>query len=258
MRLPAPVPSHRLKLARATEHLEALQETVRNWADLDPCAVIAESEVETRRQAWNVRVLIPAPTDRISMLVGDVLHNLRQTIDHLAYSLAWQVRGVEPPENTGFPITDDIEHFMASLGNIGPRRRMDPALIAALERVQPYHGRDFPALVALKEMHDLDKHRRVTVVGAGAAHTLTHVGSLSLSGDTTMLGTGYYKDGTPLIEHFGAMNPESKVDVNFEITPDVLFGKGTPRVPDQPVLGVLWAMRNVIAKEIAGPLEAFL
>src|SRR5262249_51464823 len=58
------------------------------------------------------------PPDRLFMLIGDVLHNLRSALDHLAWSLA----GTLADRNTEFPIFVDPARFGARDGNGRPER----------------------------------------------------------------------------------------------------------------------------------------
>jgi hypothetical protein len=205
-------------------------------------------------------VFTPPPLDRITVLVGDVLHNLRQSLDYLAHSLAASIRNAEPPGNTSFPIALNPQQFQGSLGNIGPRRDFPDGLIDTLERVQPYKGGNYILLDALKQMHDRDKHRKPTVVAGGAVTNAAGIGSLHLRVVQTMQGPrlGPIPDGAPLMEVTGDIEPDTEVEMDFEFTADVFFGAATPTVPAEPILEALATLRSLIVTEIAAPLEAFL
>jgi hypothetical protein len=77
-------PSYRLKLKRALEHIQALEDTVFRWTETDPCIIARECQVDTRHHLTTVRVL-EQPTDLlIPLLIGDAVHAMRQGLDHLA------------------------------------------------------------------------------------------------------------------------------------------------------------------------------
>jgi hypothetical protein len=90
-----------LKLARAAEHLESLNEEVASYLDSRPYEVVQETQPEGNPLL--VCKVNSLPPMRLSVLLGDFLHNLRSALDHLAWQLVL-VNGSTPGKRTGFPI----------------------------------------------------------------------------------------------------------------------------------------------------------
>jgi hypothetical protein len=90
-----------LKMRRADEHFNTLQEYIRGFLDSGPYKIIHEPK-------WNqyiVRVKVHKwPPHEWSPVIGDIVHNTRSTLDHLAWQLVKR-NGKEPkPGTTQFPI----------------------------------------------------------------------------------------------------------------------------------------------------------
>lgn len=72
----------KLKIDRAAEHLEVLHQEVEAYLDDRPYEVVSEPRPE-----GNPLLLCKVhqhPPLRLSILLGDFLHNLRSSLDHLA------------------------------------------------------------------------------------------------------------------------------------------------------------------------------
>src|SRR5581483_862620 len=106
----------------------------------------------------------------LSLLVGDILHNLRSGLDHLALALAEAyIGGRAMPKveaDSQFPI-----YSTKSLWRNGRARRVGcarPRAQARLQRMQPWRRGDMwqsHPLWVLRELSDYDKHRRLPLVG---------------------------------------------------------------------------------------------
>ena len=228
------------------------------WREEEPCSVVGECERETHEQVWRLQSFGEPQTDRIRILVGDVLHNLRQSLDHLAHSISGIVRGEDPGERSAFPITDDPKAFPGLLGgNIGSPNAMPPGLAAAFENVQPYKGGYYPLLFALKKLHDRDKHREPTVVAGGAAAMETLIENVALRGGIQLGDAGFVENGEAMLKFHGEVLNENP-NVDLTVTPDVIFGRDSPVVPRQPVLDILETLRALIAQRVFPSLEPFL
>lgn len=104
---------------------------------------------------------------KVSLGLGDVVHNFRSTLDHLTYQLAvWNTGGnVCRPKRVQFPIVDDPIHFKSARGDA--LREVHPDHQAIIERFQPYHqiaeglsiGPPFHSFAILRDLDNADKHR---------------------------------------------------------------------------------------------------
>ena len=73
----------------------------------------------------------------IVLMAGDVIHNLRSALDHLAFNLV-QVGGGIPTTKTCFPIAETREKYESS--KAGKVRGMTDAAKAAIDDLHPYGG----------------------------------------------------------------------------------------------------------------------
>lgn len=150
----------RAKLDRAGEHLETLKTELGDFQEADSHSIDAHSDPETG--AYLLRVQPNAVPPKISAIVGDILCNLRPTLDYLVYALAYLDAG-SPQEGTQFPICDSADYFKRK--RKGWLKGLSPDHVAAIEDLQPYDGRD--ELLWLRTLRDLsnpDKHKHLSVV----------------------------------------------------------------------------------------------
>lgn len=168
------------KLGRAEDHLRSIEDVVNSDAVTD----LVKTRTDRDRQG-RVRVRV----DEIGEFpgvwdawIGECIYNMRSALDHLAYGLNIIGSREDPPPNWGssqFPIYSDRSTYRHG----GKRGRPAKGLIqffprgakAAVERVQPYHGRkNDPAgarrLSDLAELSNIDKHRRFPIPGHVEGH----------------------------------------------------------------------------------------
>ena len=98
-----------------------------------------------------------------ALLIGDVAHNLRSALDHLAYSLVILENPSADPYKISFPIYKDLNEL---------RRRVKtklagahPEAIAMVESFKPYGGGN-DMFFSLATLDNVDKHRLLTVTYA--------------------------------------------------------------------------------------------
>src|SRR5438105_1135848 len=107
-------PSYRARLDRANELMTALVSEIRIWEDRAHRFPVDNVEPETGRRVVTLEVDEPTPAGW-GPIIGDILHNCRSALDHLAYALAVTNLGSPLPEkvetNTEFPIFSTRELF---------------------------------------------------------------------------------------------------------------------------------------------------
>jgi hypothetical protein len=106
--------------------------------------------------------MVSQPTLRVGLIAGDVIHNLRSSLDLLAWQLV-EVNGGTPNQSTMFPIGNSREHFEGA-GGIGRVSGASPDALKVLAGLKPYQGGNR----ALWDLHCLDisdKHRILFTVG---------------------------------------------------------------------------------------------
>lgn len=166
----------RAKLARAREHLDALSVEVVRWrqesaAKGDVVEIALQPAPKPGRPHAHVGIVrsVPTPPPRFGLIIGDIVHNLRGALDHVAWYLADRYspnRGEDT--STQFPIVTSRRRFERP-----PTQQMlrylSPADIDIKEKLQPYHTADPPedgALAYLQLLSNRDKHRTINTVVA--------------------------------------------------------------------------------------------
>src|ERR1700683_2196431 len=158
-----------LKISRAKSHLSDLERTIKGAFDSERYQFRFEYDAKaTKHPLWvDPFPLIPPEW---SVIIGEILFNLRSALDHLAYQLVILDKGT-PTDQTKFPVREspfDIKGKPISINSQLPIK--DPKILAALEECQPYTGPDgeiYPPdenfLWLLHRLNIIDKHRLLLV-----------------------------------------------------------------------------------------------
>ncbi len=147
------------RLDRAEEHYKSFSQI---WADylsqrphaLD-CSVEDDGTVVAR-----LRRLVPPPVE-LSVVLGELLYELRAALDNCLYAVAVLVSGQNPPPNATrleWPIRETSAEWSSQSSRY---RDLPLAISEALEAVQPYQA-ELPGWNSLGILHDLariDRHR---------------------------------------------------------------------------------------------------
>jgi hypothetical protein len=180
LRMADPFDSAWLKWGRAVLHahdlfdeINALQLTEENFCK-------TRTQYEPKRHCLSLRVdWIADPPPVLSVKLGDVVHNYRSCLDHIAWTIVG--RGKTPPPLIGdfeqagvyFPICSTRDEFNASLepvikGLIVRRVKLPGVRLAdsaIVRRYQPYRrGKRYLSLhvlTILEELSNRDKHREI-------------------------------------------------------------------------------------------------
>jgi hypothetical protein len=163
-----------MKLLQARRHLTSLSEQVNAYRGRTTYEFVRADNLRevTNRQVWahwTFEMLEDVPSQEWGLRVGDVVHNLRGVLDHLAWQLALAHSGAAPsrPNLIQFPIYDDPTRFQR--GAAATLAAIAPSAGDALEAMQPYHATEqdpSPTLLSwLQYLSNADKHRVLTVAG---------------------------------------------------------------------------------------------
>jgi len=169
------------KVERAKEHRDSLDAYIRETFAVEGnrprVGMKFDRETEEHILYVNYMPDLEAFFTRVSVILGDTVHNLRSGLEHLAFQLAlWNTDGnVRNERQVQFPIEDTEEAFNArcALGRGGWLAEVHPDHQAIIERSQPYHGidqetmmmgLDFHALAMLRDLSNMDKHRLLATV----------------------------------------------------------------------------------------------
>jgi hypothetical protein len=229
------------KLARAREHLEALQKEIGAFLEANPYRIVVE------RPTPELHVVVVhsdaiVPYGRWSLILGDCVHNLRACLDYLA----WQMAGSDPKDtSTQFPI------FETSIGwrRNHKRRtaRLTPKLLAFVERTQPYNAShpETTPLNILRILDDSDKHKLLTVTLATpiALHIEGISGPCAAPAAIrwTMVPNPTLEDGA-ILATLVFSSPSPEMEMNGKLVPIVVFGESLgfgKRIEVLPSLAVI-------------------
>jgi hypothetical protein len=155
----------RIKIERAKEQFSDLQSEISAFRNTCPYKVSTKRNPQTRQLIYYLSSVNPVP-DRIAAMAGEIIQDLRSSLDHLAYAL-WIVGTGNPfgapARHVQFPIYDSAERYIA--GAAGQVQGLRESAIKAIDAVKPYKGgNDTPWVI--HKLNNIDKHRFVILVGS--------------------------------------------------------------------------------------------
>lgn len=256
----------RLKLDRAKEHIDALDRELNVFFESHSNRQAVEYAFDG---TWHI-IRTDPPLDeplppRISLICGDIIHNIRCALDHLVWQLVL-VEGNEPDRWNSFPIYSKAEDFASRVRSPkdpkrSPLHGIDPdgEAWALIEGEQPYNrwklGED-PAghmLSGLAFFSNVDKHRTLmtqmlmpqedTIWDAVTwnldarllEYRRTPRRPISQEGKTEILGLRFSDTG-----------PEPQVRVKDGLIANPSIGDGKI----QAHIGHMWTIRDYVARLI--------
>jgi hypothetical protein len=180
-----------LKIDRATAHLNDLDRRAERIEEACRKAIVRERDEQQSEYVFRFN-RVPTIPVVLSTIIGDAIHNLRVSLDHLAWQLVIATGGT-PSTRTTFPILEappSADRSGSTRPQINPGIPED--LREILDEVQPYK-RPKPAhheLAVLHRLDIIDKHRELLV-------TVLGVEGVSWWGETdpTTFNSGPYSDG---------------------------------------------------------------
>ncbi len=101
----------------------------------------------------------------LAILIGDIIHNLRCSMDHIYWDCTNQFAKSEGEKNKiQFPISNTEDNFKNSVLK-GLPKRVSPEFSLALEGFRPYRNGGNLKLCAIHDLDVLDKHKLLIPVG---------------------------------------------------------------------------------------------
>lgn len=163
-----------IKWARAVEHQRLLARRTREFVEVDSYEYVRTDNARDQtdplvRMHWRLHVKQPYP-EQWSVVVGDVLTNLRAALDHVLWSAVVAHSGPPAkPQRVQFPITSTAAKFQQPTTEL--ESLVAPKVWEVVEAVQPFHAgaqAHTTPLEVLRWLCNVDKHRTVHVVGRTA------------------------------------------------------------------------------------------
>jgi hypothetical protein len=151
--------SVKLKIERAKDHIHELNNKIVDYLKAKPFKVVVEQDSKSQNHLWTLRVTKDVPC-LFAAIIGDVIHNLRASLDLLATELV--LASGENANNVYFPFGSDE----AGLEDMIRKRHIDRAgekIVNIVKSFKPYKGGN----TLLRALHDLDitdKHKSLIPV----------------------------------------------------------------------------------------------
>lgn len=166
----------RLRLERAAEHIHEFSAEADAYLRTNPFGSTAEYFEEGGIKFVKLLFKVHSePPKRLGIIAGDCIHNLRATLDNIAWSLGKAFPPTDPkakPDMLAFPVCSTIDNFNETL------RRPNYRSIGAfpveaqnlIRQLQPiWTGNSLPApafyLKILNDLWSMDKHRSPDLMG---------------------------------------------------------------------------------------------
>jgi hypothetical protein len=169
----------------AKQHVDKFEVAVDDFRRNNPYSIRRKNDVERGQVTFYVES-VPAIPDALSFMLGDALHNLRSTLDHLASALVVAAGGT-PDSHTCFPIFDTSKAYEdLSRSRV---KGLGKYCLEELDRVQPYKGAWGHWAWQLHRLDIVDKHRLVlTVASVPVARTMTPSEKAAFDARKTLIG----------------------------------------------------------------------
>ena len=259
-----------LKLQRAAHHLADLEAEAIKWGKSDHHSVFHENDPDGGPNDYRVRVITdPIPPDPFAVLIGDVLHNLRGAIDHLAFTLMRHYThspSEEMMKGSQFPIFgDELRKGVAALekDRSGDFTRMiggiAPGAQTIIKSLQPYRRGDQYAshpLWILQELSNIDKHRLLLVSSVANAYSMVHPDTFQYYQFSNVINVyDVLIEPEAVVLRYSAVliDPSHKMDVKFDPVLKIVFGDGST-VKGKGILETLAAIHDYIVGDVIEPL----
>jgi hypothetical protein len=251
----------RLKVRRALRGLQELGAQMTAFTDTKPYEILVYDDLNTRERIYQVRIYQEPPSE-LGVVVGEIAHNLRSALDHMARLLPI-APGKVRPERPTFPIftlhdpdpTDTKRKYFSRNHQL---QWVSPEAFAVVEGLQPYHSTDEPSGDPLAVLHDLwnwDKHNAIHIVAASLRPPRIE-GQIVTEG-VTFAPEGPVYDGQILgrvpLDGFQVVN-DNPEPMNLSFTIEPAFGGGGP-ASGKLLFPTLAGLCNYVGMKVMGPLE---
>lgn len=173
-------------------------------------------DARTHRSAWIWADQNPQHWIDLSLDTGEMLHNLRSSLDHVAWAFA-RVNKPTPFRRTAFPFVEKKANWRVALKN--ELRDISPVGQSFIERFQPYQTRNRSFNRRLQIVHKLnntDKHAllNTAVTPMTDANYRTFIPGTNQVVSQGMISLSGAKPGVELFSTDG-LPPGEDVEVNF-------------------------------------------
>jgi hypothetical protein len=201
-----------LKLQRAQALIDEVSVIVDNWLDGDAFEIEAVTDAATGRNVERVS-LRESPPERLALVVGDAVHNMRVALDHAVFEAASRAASAPLTERQERALMFPIHKTRDDFNDAVPRRLrgVPQPVCQVIEDAQPFrwlpprHANAYRAtpLWQLNELDVIDKHRRLTVTAASLRFQALGVPDDFDPQTAFFFQRGPVEHGQPLVSYVG-------------------------------------------------------
>ena len=256
------------KLARAREHVQTLKPELAAFYGGKPYRAVYECDPNSGEHIWRLKIDHMPPV-RLSVVVGDVVHNFRSALDHLIWQLSL-LTTPNPYKRSEFPVYDFKVHPAEPkrndcFDNDGKRKIQHVPIEAQklIESAQPYQrGNPYGVFLALLHEIDIADKHRITIVPCPAV-TGFRISHMVIDGAlSTPLAIGPVmtngNDGDVLLRLPAAavFNPEDQEKVQFAFEVGVLTSQSS-KGRNYPLIDLINGFDLLVGHELLPQCERF-
>ncbi len=242
----------RAKIERAKQHINELGSHALAFSKGNANSLVPEDDPQTGEKLYRIQFRTPLPAV-VPLVIGDVTHNLRSTLDHLAWQLV-EANGGTPGPKTGYPLSTTAAAYNKAVTEKGVVDGASPAVLPLIEATQPYQG-GYDGLGALRELNNFDKHRLLIVAAVGPSRLgcndrIPHPVPADVSIITVF--TPRLLNGLPILEDgdlLARVRPEFKEYVQPVLVPEIAF-REPGVVGGKPVLPFLADLAQLVERVV--------
>lgn len=223
------------------------------------CAVSFYDDAQRNDRIYELTADIDISMD-VSLIIGDIINNLRCSLDHLAhYLVTIEQHSPGPFRNVYFPIASSADKYETEKG--GKIGRAGDVAIKIIDRIEPYRGGHGHDLWVLNKLNIADKHHLILAAGlSNPYHSMSrskrnHMMKDFLGITESPLGDAELSvafQTQPAFSHFPlkrgdilAVIPNDEVDEHMQFTFNIAFYK-TEVLEREPVVAKLRILANSV------------
>lgn len=216
----ASLDSIRQKIDHAKLHLNLVKSEIAEYLKANPGEFVPHASSTHNKPTF---VLKPKSTipEKIGLVIGDCVQNLRTSLDYLVWELVLKAGNI-PGKDNAFPICVLPKSFQDCKG--ARLRGVDHNAVALIEAFQPYHDGqpDATRLVVLDKLTNINKHRRLLLTELSSVS----VQRLFISWDAWMKSGGGDLSKLAHDTGIGKVFTAEQVNMQGDLIPFIAFNEG--------------------------------
>jgi hypothetical protein len=223
----------RLKIERADEHIASLERDFRSFVAAQPPRPNISTNPATRETSFGVRFDPQLPA-RFALILGDAIHNLRTSLDHMTWELVG-IDGGTQGDRLQFPGSKDETSFEKACARINTPSQ---AVRDALRSLAVFPSGRGEQLYRLHQLDIAEKHRILTPI----VHETT-LSNVTARTPTASVSIGSMTGGSMIAAGMWQLDSQPTASV------EMVFGK-VDGVESEPVIKTLRGLRAAVVRTL--------